>query len=303
MNFYTESIDPSWKRIVHLKLLCNQDNIAGLDDNNLCKIVYIKSGTAAIKYNQTKYKLAEPTLVFIGFMDVVLFDGKFNADVVYFLPNIINDRFTNQLISSADIREKLSLTDFQDALLLKCFYSIDSPKIETARLSAEDSIIISALFKNINKELTEQSNGYWPCRSRSYFIQLLFVINNMCSYISTPYGLLQNNMSSQDKLVSEIISYMSRHIEEKISIKSLTHQFSLNRNKISQAFVLKTGKSPIQYLILLRLQLSLSMLRETELPIREIAERVGFHELTNFSRSFKDAYKMTPSQYRDLNSK
>jgi AraC-like DNA-binding protein len=47
-----------------------------------------------------------------------------------------------------------------------------------------------------------------------------------------------------------------------------------------------------------RSELTCWYLRQTSLPIGEIAERTGFSEMSNFSRSFKRLYRISPREYR-----
>jgi two-component system response regulator YesN len=53
--------------------------------------------------------------------------------------------------------------------------------------------------------------------------------------------------------------------------------------------------------MLCRISLSCRQLTETEMPVGQIAEEAGFHDMSNFSRAFKTVIGMTPSQFRKRN--
>jgi AraC family L-rhamnose operon regulatory protein RhaS len=57
----------------------------------------------------------------------------------------------------------------------------------------------------------------------------------------------------------------------------------------------------MKYLGHVRLQVASLMLRDTELPIGEIALRTGFGDATHFGRSFRRSIGCLPSEYRQRN--
>lgn len=63
-----------------------------------------------------------------------------------------------------------------------------------------------------------------------------------------------------------------------------------------------TGVSPINYLILIRLQQARQLLMTEEYPIKEIARAVGYEDAYHFSKSFKKQYGVSPSALRQKNS-
>ena len=58
------------------------------------------------------------------------------------------------------------------------------------------------------------------------------------------------------------------------------------------------GSSPMAYLVQLRLQRATYLLREPDLPIGEIAQRVGYDDPAWFSRLFKQAHGVSPRAWR-----
>ena len=55
----------------------------------------------------------------------------------------------------------------------------------------------------------------------------------------------------------------------------------------------------MDYLLQLRLEKSCEKLVQTNLNIQEIASQVGFTNISNFNRQFKQHYHLTPRQYRN----
>ena len=68
---------------------------------------------------------------------------------------------------------------------------------------------------------------------------------------------------------------------------------------LSKLFHDRAGTSPSRYLTDLRMQKAKKLLLDSQLSIREIAERVGYPDPFHFSKSFKNAVGMSPAQFRE----
>ena len=54
----------------------------------------------------------------------------------------------------------------------------------------------------------------------------------------------------------------------------------------------------MKYFVMLRMQLAGNILSDTEIPIMEVALRVGYSDVSYFSRVFKMHFGKSPSEYR-----
>lgn len=61
----------------------------------------------------------------------------------------------------------------------------------------------------------------------------------------------------------------------------------------------RLGISPVRHLRRRRINLACTLLRESGMPIREIAEQCGFREVQFFHRVFREITETTPAQYRE----
>jgi AraC family transcriptional activator of pyochelin receptor len=83
-----------------------------------------------------------------------------------------------------------------------------------------------------------------------------------------------------------------------ITINALCTQVKMNRNKLHFGFKQQFGVSIHEYQTELRMQAALKLLRTTDLPIGEIAERTGYQEPTNFTAAFKKHFASLPRDIR-----
>lgn len=84
------------------------------------------------------------------------------------------------------------------------------------------------------------------------------------------------------------------------SIESLAHDCSLSVAHFRRLFHLATSMSPIQYLRRFRIQRACQLLKNTDLTIKEIADRIGYGEVSYFYRTFHQLVGMGPGDYRRM---
>ncbi len=100
------------------------------------------------------------------------------------------------------------------------------------------------------------------------------------------------------KLVQEIIEYVTGRLHESVTLRDVADHFSFSPNYLGHLFKEETGKNFSDALIALRMEKACELLKDTNLKIYEVADRVGYRYLPYFSRQFKETYGMKPMEYR-----
>ena len=85
-----------------------------------------------------------------------------------------------------------------------------------------------------------------------------------------------------------------------LGVKGLADQVNLTRTRLQRMFKQHTGVDIGEYLLKLRLRKALSLLEETELPIKEITFAVGYRHSSSFVRAFRKRYTVSPTYYRRI---
>lgn len=104
--------------------------------------------------------------------------------------------------------------------------------------------------------------------------------------------------SKNSRLIREMIQMMKDRMSDNLTLKDVAQQFSFSPNYLGYMFKEETGKSFSEVLIQLRMERAKDLLKEPSMKIYEIADQVGYRYLPYFSRQFKEAYGMTPMEYR-----
>ena len=105
-------------------------------------------------------------------------------------------------------------------------------------------------------------------------------------------------MQQEERTINGLTRYMQEHLSEEITLSVLAEEFHLNAQYISQLFKNEIGVGFLAYLTNIRLEKAKKLLLSTALPIADVAEQSGYGDYRVFTKVFKKAEGITPSQYR-----
>jgi len=136
---------------------------------------------------------------------------------------------------------------------------------------------------------------------KSLVMKLIIILYREMDRCSSPPFHQADQLISNDRkvIVQSLIDYISYYYMNDISLEYLSSIMHISPAYISKIFKEETGSSPIQYLIQIRLEKAKSLLGSSSLPIREIANTVGYKDAYYFSKLFKKNYDLSPSAYRN----
>ncbi|QED37779.1 helix-turn-helix transcriptional regulator [Antarcticibacterium arcticum] len=107
-------------------------------------------------------------------------------------------------------------------------------------------------------------------------------------------------LRDQRKLVNELDKYVMTRLDRRLkNISVIAKAVGGSETKIKAIFKKNYGDTIYNYHKRKRLEKAYMLLRDTGLPINEIAEECGFIEFSHFSRSFKKEYGVTPTRVRE----
>ena len=294
MRLCTECHWEDWDRIVDIYPERSDTIPEHVNDEDNYKIILLEKGSVEMTSGKEKRVIKAPALIELSQrdkLDCVIKSG-IKAYTLYFNPTVIREEFTYDKIDSGEFRGTWGTSIFQDYVLIERF-SKSSDYGETAiELSLNSFKRMKELFVSTEKELLGQRDGFWPCRSRSYLMELLYFIV-YTFYRETP----EEETSDQDEF-SMITEFLNEHIEEQITLDMITKKFAINRNKLNALFVKNSSMTCMNYLQKLRIDLAKILLSKTEIPISEVSSRVGFPDPNYFTKLFKKTTGVTPSKYR-----
>ena len=96
----------------------------------------------------------------------------------------------------------------------------------------------------------------------------------------------------------EAIIIMERNLEQPLPIGVIAKQVYLSQRQLDRLFQKHTGSSPVRYYVDVRLDRARGLITQTELPILDVAVACGFSSNAQFSRTYKQRFRVAPSRDR-----
>lgn len=105
------------------------------------------------------------------------------------------------------------------------------------------------------------------------------------------------------RVIERICHYIENHLDEDLSLVRLAEIHYFNPSYLSHFFKQEQGINLSEYIDRCRIRKARELLRDSDLKVREVSEKVGYHTAHSFTRFFKKMTGMTPKEYRDSLSK
>jgi len=108
----------------------------------------------------------------------------------------------------------------------------------------------------------------------------------------------QTPPSSSALLCRKVIGYLQENFDRNVSVKEIAGSLYVSPHHLGNVFQRQMKQTIKQYQMRIKMEEAISLLRETDLTISEIAFRLGWGTQQYFSKSFKDYYGFTPIEAR-----
>lgn len=127
-----------------------------------------------------------------------------------------------------------------------------------------------------------------------------FIYIKLLQFISSFIYADQIMRPEDDDIITRSVSFMKENLKNNYHIKDFAAYVNYSVSHYSELFRRKTGYSPIQYFLQLKIQKSCQYLYFTKLTIKEISREIGFDDPYYFSRMFKKQMGQSPLKYRKI---
>ncbi|MDR7305035.1 AraC family transcriptional regulator [Rhodoferax saidenbachensis] len=145
--------------------------------------------------------------------------------------------------------------------------------------------------------LGDESRTDRPAReivmARLLEVLLIEALRSSASTVASP-GLVRG---LSDAKLALALRRMHEHPERPWSIEQLAREAAMSRSAFFDRFSRAVGVTPMDYLQTWRMALAKQLLRQRELPIADIAERVGYGSVSAFGVAFTRHVGMPPGRY------
>ena len=119
-------------------------------------------------------------------------------------------------------------------------------------------------------------------------------------FLLKPFHDGERKKGDKSKYVLQAMDYIGQHYgDQNISVGEIAQHLGLSESHLSHLFRKETDYTLLNYLTRYRIHKAMELLRDCRTKVYEVAERVGYRDITYFSATFKKVTGMSPSEFQD----
>jgi AraC-like DNA-binding protein len=158
----------------------------------------------------------------------------------------------------------------------------------------DDDINCEIRFKNYIKDTNATQfflNLFKSLNSKFEYEENLIIL---ISYLLKHYAFDKLDTKQIPKSIQNSIEFIHTYFYDDISLETLSNISNISKYHLIKIFKHKTGLTPHQYIINLRLEYSLKLIKKN-IPLSQVAYECGFSDQSHFIKTFRKYYGLTPS--------
>lgn len=258
-------------------------------------LIILTKGKLEFKVSGEKVTANAPSFLCFDELEnpVLISKSKARYSCVYFHPKFLNINMTFELLRSKTYGD---IATTHDMFMLKPF--IDKAYVIPIAETQVEKIEQSANY--MLEELTEQRDWYWSCRGRSYFMEIIIALERMYGLIG--YGLTHQKSDNapiiKNPKLRDAVLYIESHYGDSITLSDISANAGINHTTLTALMKAELGSTATQYLMQYRISIAKKQLAFTDVPIKDIANIVGFKTVQHFNRIFRQITYTTPAVFR-----
>jgi AraC-like DNA-binding protein len=158
-----------------------------------------------------------------------------------------------------------------------------------ALLPPDRRALWSLRMRTLTRELTERRVGYRDavqCMLQLFLIDLARLLSE------------EERISVTEPVLDAVFEVLEARYAEDLSLPQVARSVGRSPAHLTTTLKRQTGLSMVQWLTERRLAEARWLLLSTDEPVGLIADRVGYHDVTHFTRLFRRAHELTPRDWR-----
>ena len=109
-------------------------------------------------------------------------------------------------------------------------------------------------------------------------------------------------LENQIGTIKKVHDYLTQNLSKRITIEELSKSFAMNPTTLKTVFKDVYGNSLAAHIKEHRMEKAAELLVQTQMPVNQIAQEVGYESQSKFSAVFKEFYKLSPMEYKKRHS-
>lgn len=160
-----------------------------------------------------------------------------------------------------------------------------------SRASIDGGADVSRIFW-LNNGYLEQINRFRTLEELSPWLN--DVMNRFISYVFDFTDIKHADV------MHRVIRYIRENYGKKLTLDEIADSVYWSKSYLSKVFKDEMGQTITAYISSVRIEKSKALLRDTQLPLVEVASAVGFDDQSYFTKTFRKTTGMSPGKYREM---
>jgi len=97
-----------------------------------------------------------------------------------------------------------------------------------------------------------------------------------------------------DELITEVLAFIESNLDEKLTLDIVANQFHMSKFYFHRIFAAFMGRSLNSYIAMRRLNAAVGLIKQKHMSLTDIAYQLGFSSQAAFTRTFKQAFGVSP---------
>lgn len=272
-------------------------------DPSLFQLMYIDEGSILARTENSETSIFAPVLLCINYREPIerLTLSGTKGFSVFFKPGVINHGLVAESFipeseaPSGEPGQSAERSQFRTERVLL------SPFLKTGKnpypLPVNGTIRnrILRMHENLHVQLVSQPDQFWPCRGRSFFLEMLMLLQSMYA--------IENNLASlpirvRDEFYPVVRDIHVHYPEPDFVCRPDASPPILGSLFFPYRFRRSVGTFPSLYIKHLRCSVGANLLKNTMLALGEIARRCGYMDEKRFAGDFRSVEGIHPLDWR-----
>lgn len=166
----------------------------------------------------------------------------------------------------------------------------------------------SGVYQQVHESLMQMADTYfshklfWETSIYTTLLNMMMVIGRDHFYQNTDKETVFSSQKQQEyyEMFANLLNFIDAHFADDLTLEQVADYIGFSKYHFTRLFKQHTNTTFHNYLCRKRIQAAQSMLTaDLNLPVTDIAFRIGFNNLTTFSRCFNKYTGCSPTEYRN----
>lgn len=203
-------------------------------------------------------------------------------------------------IRAGDASSLNSLTvKYIEALNDKYNGNIDKIKNALFELLVNARNIATEIDQSYHNEMFD--NAFSVLSKENDMAKLEFFVRSLCSDCAS--FIMEASSRVANPIIEKAAAFVLEHLADSISLEETAQAVNVSSFYLSKLFKEEKNVNYVTYVTDARMEKARTLLKDPLMSIKEISAQVGFNDQNYFSRTFKNKFGMSPTEFRDASQK